>query len=124
MERSNSIIKKVKDGGIIIKEDAWPHYACVLISGKAKVFKNVDDRQVLIGSLKNGDIFGEMGFFGEIQRNVSVIADGDVIAEMISRDTFMEFFDRFPRNVQTRLYAMASDLTLCLTLENGSISGV
>lgn len=124
MERVDPGIKKVKDGGVIIKEDAWPQYACVLISGKAKVFKNVNDRQVLIGSLKNGDIFGEMGFLGEMQRNVSVVADGDVVVEMISRDTFMEFFDRFPRNVQIRLYAMASDLTLCLMLENGSIGGV
>jgi len=124
MKRADSIIKKVKDGEAIIKEDTWPYYACVLISGKANVFKNVYGRQVLIGSLTNGDIFGEMDFLGQMQRNVSVIAEGDAIAEMISRETFMEFFDKFPRNVRNRLYAMVSNLTLCLMPEDGGINVV
>lgn len=114
-----TIIKKVKDGGIIIEEGTWPQSACVLIGGKAKVFKNVDDRHVLIGSLSKGDIFGEMGFLEDIHSNVSVVADGDVIAEIISRDTFLEFFDKFPRNVQNRLHSMISNLTLCMDSING-----
>ena len=110
-ELFDSRIKKVKDGESIIREDTWPYYVYVLKDGQAKVLKNVDGRQVLIGSLTKGDIFGEMAFLGKTKRTVSVIADGDVIVEMITKDAFMDFVDKLPRNVRTRLYTMASDLT-------------
>ena len=110
-ELFDSRINKVKDGESIIKEDTWPYYVYVLKDGKARILKNVDGRQVLIGSLTKGDIFGEMAFLGKTKRTVSVIADGDAIVEMITRDTLMNFVDKLPRNVRTRLYTMASDLT-------------
>lgn len=103
--------RKVRDGEIIVQEDTWPYYAYVLKEGKARVFKNVDGEKVLIGLLGEGDIFGEMAFLGKTKRTVSVIADDDAIVEMITRDIFMDFVDKLPRNVQTRLCTMASDLT-------------
>ncbi|MFN3532689.1 MAG: Crp/Fnr family transcriptional regulator [Candidatus Brocadia sp.] len=102
--------RKVRNGEIIVQEDTWPYYVYVLKSGKARVFKNVDGKQVLIGLLAEGDIFGEMDFLGETKRVASVIADGDVIVEMIAKDTFMDFIGKLPWNIRTRLYTMASDL--------------
>ena len=75
------------------------------------MFKNVDGKQVLIGLLGERDIFGEIAFLGKTKRTVSVIADGDAIVEMITRDTFMYCIDKLPRNVQARLCTMAIDLT-------------
>lgn len=111
MEQIDSRIEKVRDGELIIKEDSWAYYAYVLQDGKAKVLKNVDGRQVVIGTLGKGDIFGEAGFLGEPKRTTSVVADGDVTVEMIGKDTFMELFNRLPGDVQTKLYAMAGDIT-------------
>jgi len=111
MERIVSRTVKVRDGEAIIKEDTWPYYVYILKDGKAKVLKNVDGKEVLIGTLSKGDIFGEMDFLGKTKRTISVIADGEAIVEMITRDTFMDFVDKLPRNVQTRLCTMASDLT-------------
>ena len=105
-----SRIKKVNGGDTILEEDTWPYYVYALKDGQAKVLKTVDGRQVLIGALTKGDVFGEMAFLGETKRTVSVIADGDVIVEMITKDAFMDFVDKLPRNVRTRLYTMASDL--------------
>lgn len=110
MELIVSRTRKIRDSEIIIQEDTWPYYAYVLKEGKARVLKNVDGRQVLIGALTKGDIFGEMAFLGKTKRTVSVIADGDAIVELIARDTFMDFIGKLPRNVQTRLYTMASEL--------------
>jgi len=111
MERIVSRTVRVRDGEIIIQEDTWPYYTYILKEGKARVLKNVDGKQVLIGALTKGDIFGEINFLGEMKRTASVTADGDVIVEMIARDTVMDFIGKLPRNVQTRLCAMASDLT-------------
>ena len=52
-----------------------------------------------------------MGFIGKTKRTASVIADGDTIVEMITRDAFMGFVDKLPRNERTRLSTMASDFT-------------
>ena len=109
-ELFDSRIKKVKDCEAIITEDTWPYYVYILKDGQAEVLKNVDGRQVLIGTLTKGDIFGEMDFLGKTKRTVSVIADGEAIVEMITRDTFMDFVEKLPRNVQTSLCTMASDL--------------
>ena len=111
MERIVSRTVKVRDGEIIIQEDTWPYYAYILKEGRAKVLKNVDGKQVLIGLLTEGDIFGEIAFLGKTKRAASVTADGDVVVEMIARATVMDFIDKLPRNVQTRLCTMASDLT-------------
>ena len=111
MERIASRTVKVKDGEIIIQEGTWPYYAYILKEGKARVLKNVGGKQVLIDLLTEGDIFGEISFLGKTKRTASVIADGEAIMEMITRDTFMDFVDKLPRNVQTRLCTMASDLT-------------
>lgn len=102
--------RKVRDGEVIVQEGTWPYYVYVLKEGKARVLKNVDGRQVLIGALTIGDVFGEMVFLGETKRTVSVIADGDAVVEMITKSAFMDFIGTLPRNVQTRLYTMASDL--------------
>lgn len=111
MEVIVSRTRKVRDGEIIVQEDTWPYYAYILKEGKARVFKNVDGKQVLIGLLGERDIFGEIAFLGKTKRTVSVIADGDAIVEMITRDTFMDCIGKLPRNVQARLYTMAIDLT-------------
>lgn len=111
MGRIFSRTVKVKDGEIIIQENTWPYYAYILKEGKARVLKNVEGTQVLIGLLTEGDIFGEIAFLGETKRAASVTADGDAIVEMIARDTFMDFIGILPRNVQTRLCTMDSDLT-------------
>lgn len=111
MELIVSRTVKARDGVIIIQEDTWPYYVFVLKDGKARVLKNIDGRQVFIGALTKGDIFGEMAFLGKTKRTVSVIADGDVTVEMITKDVFMNYVDKLPRNVRTRLCTMASSLT-------------
>lgn len=60
MELIVSRTRKVRDGEFIIQEDTWPYYAYILKEGKARVLKNVDGKQVLIGLLAEGDIFGEI----------------------------------------------------------------
>ncbi len=102
--------EKIKDGGSILEEGSWPFYAYILKSGRAKVFKNIDGKRVLIRTLSEGDIFGEIAFLEDAKRTASVIADGNVEVEMIARDTFMEALDQLPQGVRSRLNTLFSDL--------------
>ncbi|HHT9143609.1 MAG TPA: cyclic nucleotide-binding domain-containing protein [Candidatus Wujingus californicus] len=68
MEQFVTRTETIKDSNVIVEEGSWAYYAYILQSGKAKVWKNIENKQVLIGTLKEGDIFGEMSFFGMAKR--------------------------------------------------------
>ena len=112
--------EKIKDGGSILEEGSWPFYAYILKSGRAKVFKNIDGKPVLIRTLSEGDIFGEIAFLEDAKRTASVIADGNVEVEMIAKDTFMEALDQLPQGVRSRLNTLFSDLK-AMTDVNGRL---
>jgi CRP-like cAMP-binding protein len=65
---------------------------------------------VLVGTLKEGDIFGEMSFFGMAKRTASVTADGDVVVGMITKDVFMESVNKLPKEARAKLDKMTQDL--------------
>lgn len=110
MKKIDARIGYVKDGEAIIKEDTWAYYAYILKDGKARILKNIDGKQIQIGTLSKEDIFGEMDFLGESVRTFSVVADGNVLVEMIAKDTFMELFHKLPRDTQAKLCAVANNL--------------
>lgn len=103
--------EKIKDGETILEEGTWAYYAYVLKSGKAKVFKNINDKPVLIGTLNKGDIFGEVAFLGGAKRSASVIAEGNVEVDMIPRDGFLDALNQLPQGLRSKLNALVSDLT-------------
>jgi CRP-like cAMP-binding protein len=103
--------EKIKDGEAILEEGTWAYYAYVLRSGKAKVFKSIDGKPVLLGTLSQGDIFGEVAFLGGAKRTASVIADGDVEVDMIPRDSFYDALNQLPQGLRSKINALVSDLT-------------
>jgi len=111
MNQVLSRTERIKDGETIVEEGTWAFYAYILKSGKAKVLKMIDDRPVLIRTLSKGDVFGEMAFLGGVRRTASVIADGDVEVEMVSKDAFMDALDQLSQDVRSKLNILFSDLT-------------
>ena len=110
MEQFVTRTETIKDGNVIVEEGSWAYYAYILQSGKAKVWKNIENKQVLIGTLKEGDIFGEMSFFGMAKRTATVTADGDVKVGMIAKDTFMEAIEKLPKQTREKLEKLSHDL--------------
>ncbi len=82
----------------------------VIKGGKAKVFKKVDGKRLLIGTVGKGEVFGEMAFFGETLETVSVVADGKARVEMITKNTFMASLNKLPSDVRNKIHAIVSDL--------------
>lgn len=110
MEQFVTRTETVKDNNVIVEEGSWAYYAYILQSGKAKVWKNIENKQVLIGTLKEGDVFGEMSFFGRAKRTATVTADGDVKVGMIAKDTFMEAIEKLPKQTREKLEKLSHDL--------------
>jgi CRP-like cAMP-binding protein len=111
MENLVVATQKIKNGEAILKEGSWAFYAYILKSGKAKVYRTVHDKQVQIGSLKQGDVFGEMAFLGGAQRSATVIADGDVEVGEIPLQSFNEAIAQLPQKTRTLMEGMVSDLS-------------
>ena len=86
--------------------------AYVIKGGKARIFKKVDGKRLLIGTVSKGEVFGEMAFLGETQEVVSVVADGKARVEMITRNTFMGLLDKLPPDVRNKMRAIISDLAV------------
>lgn len=112
MRKITFIKERFKDGEFIIKEGTWAYYAFVMEEGRANVMKGVDNRQMLIGRIVKGDIFGEMDFIRGSERTISVIADGDVTVNMFTRENFIKFFNKLPNEVKTGLSVMVKNLTM------------
>jgi len=110
MENVIARTEKIKDGSTIVEEGSWAYYAYILQSGKAKVWKNINGKQVQIGTLKEGDIFGEMSFFGMAKRTATVTADGDIKVGMITKDVFVDALNKLPAEARARIEKMTHDL--------------
>ena len=76
------------DRSVIIEEDTAGNWIYVVLEGKVKITQKTPQGAVVINTLREGDIFGEMSFFGrgEISRTASVITDGPARLGLLDSD--------------------------------------
>ena len=78
-----------EDGQIVFKEDAPGDWVYVILSGAVEISKTVEDKRVVIEILKEGEVFGELGFLGRIKRTATAQAVGKTTLGIIDR-TFLD----------------------------------
>jgi len=110
MEEYFSRIVNKKDKEIILEQGKDPYYAYVLLKGNAKVYKEIDDNQVYVGTVEEGEVFGMLSFIRNDKRSATVIADGDVQVGMILKDTFMEHLNSVPETVYDKIVNLRDSL--------------
>ena len=110
LEKLFTRVQKVRDGQLIFEEGLCASYAYVLKSGKAKVLKNINGKQIQIGSLKKGDIFGDMALLGRFQNTATVVAEGNVEVGMIPNKTFLEAVNHLPEKLRKEIYSIVMEL--------------
>jgi len=83
---------------VIIEEGTVGDWVYVILEGSAKVRKKTPRGMVTIDILKEGDMFGEMGFLegGKRLRNASVIASGDVWVGVLDSEKLTRDFNEIP----------------------------
>jgi len=122
LEKLFARVQKVGDGHLIFDEGLCASYAYVLKSGRAKVLKNINGKQIQIGSLKKGDIFGDMALLGRFQNTASVVAEGNVEVGMIPNKTFLEAVNHLPEKLRKEIYAIVVELAYVTELNAHLIS--
>jgi CRP-like cAMP-binding protein len=94
---------------IIIKEGTWGDWAYIILEGRAKVTKKTTKGTMTLGTLEEGAVFGEVGFF-EVNggnRSASVIAaDGPVRVGVLDSNLLRKDYEALTLELRELLKAL------------------
>jgi CRP-like cAMP-binding protein len=94
------------DGQDIVREGDAGDAFYVVASGKGRVRRGGRD----VGTVGQGDYFGELALFDQAPRNATVTADGTVSCVSLSREAFTKALDEMPAIRDAILHGMAHRL--------------
>ena len=97
---------------VIIEEGTVGDWVYVILEGSAKVRKKTPKGMVTVDTLKEGDVFGEMGFLegGKRLRSASVIASGDVWVGVLDGEKLTRDFEQSPSNLRALIRSLVLKL--------------
>lgn len=99
-----------QDNMMIFCEHEPGHELFILQSGKVKITKMIDNKEVLLAVLKEGDIFGEMALLENKPRSASAISYGDTQLMAVNKENFKTMISSQPQLV-TKLISLLAERT-------------
>jgi CRP-like cAMP-binding protein len=112
------------DGAVIIEEGSKGDWIYVILEGYAKVKKRTPKGMVIIDTLKQGDVFGEIAFLeGETAgRSATVVAaEGPVKVGILDKDSLARQYNEMSPMLRALTRSLATKLRettskICATL--------
>ena len=89
-------IQRFSDGETIVSEGIISNNAYIILKGQVNVSKKIEKRIIVIGTLKEGEVFGEMGLISSSVRSTNVSAIGEVTIGVINKDSFQKQLNALP----------------------------
>ena len=103
--------KKVSEGEYLITEGSHNSVMYWILSGEFMITKlNAEDKNVIIGEAKTGELIGEMSFLDNFPRSASVKAKVDSEVLVITHKKFMNTLDSQPRWFKSLMQTLSSRL--------------
>jgi CRP/FNR family cyclic AMP-dependent transcriptional regulator len=82
-------VKKFKKNEVILHEEDTSKFMYIILSGKVKVVQITEDgKEILLAIHQAGEFFGEMSFIDGKTSPATIVAAGDCVINIISRDEF------------------------------------
>ncbi|MGV7220495.1 MAG: Crp/Fnr family transcriptional regulator [Nitrospinales bacterium] len=103
-------IQRFSDGETIVSEGIISNNAYIILKGQVSVSKKIEKRIIVIGTLKEGEVFGEMGLISSSVRSTNVSAIGEVTIGVINKTTFQEQLNTLPNDARRILEALVDRL--------------
>ncbi len=103
-------IQRYSNGDSIVSEGIISNNAYIILEGKVNVTKKVDKKSILINTLNEGEVFGEMGLISQSVRSASVVAVGNVTIGVIEREQFEKIVSKLPDDVRAIVNALVDRL--------------
>ena len=96
-----------EDGQIIFKEGSNGDWIYVVEEGEVEISKNVDGQKIVVETLKETDIFGEMAYIDKAPRSATATAKGTAVVGIIDRSVFDAEFNKISADFQKILKTVA-----------------
>ena len=103
-------IQRFSDGETIVSEGIISNNAYIILKGQVSVSKKIEKRIIVIGTLKEGEVFGEMGLISSSVRSTNVSAIGEVTIGVINKNSFQEQLNTLPNDARRILEALVDRL--------------
>lgn len=91
--------RQIAAGEIIFREGDESDKAYIVRSGKVEIYRSLQQGTLLLATLGEGEIFGEMGVLSEQPRGAYAAAATDVTVTEIHRDLFLNHMAQEPEEV-------------------------
>jgi CRP/FNR family transcriptional regulator, cyclic AMP receptor protein len=89
-----------RNGQVIFKEGSNGDWIYVVEEGEVEISKNAGGRKIIIETLKEGDIFGEISYIDKTPRSATAAAKGTAVVGVIDRDFFDAEFNKISADFQ------------------------
>lgn len=86
-------------GELIFREGEESDCGYIVVTGRVEIFKRMQGGTILLATLDEGDIFGEMGIISDEPRSASAAAETVVTVNVLSRDQLAELVQPCHENV-------------------------
>jgi len=96
-----------QDGQIIFEEGSNGDWIYVVEEGKVEISKNVGGQKIVVETLKEDDVFGEIAYIDKTPRSATATAKGTTVVGIIDRDFFDTEFNKISTDLQTVLRTVA-----------------
>ncbi len=106
----NEFKRTYPDNTMIFCEHEPGNELYIIQSGKVKITKIINDKEVLLAVLKDGDIFGEMALLENKPRNASAIAYEETNIMAVNKENFQTMVSTQPQLV-TKLISLLAERT-------------
>jgi uncharacterized protein (TIGR02266 family) len=94
-----------EDGQIIFKEGSSGDWIYVVLGGSVEISKTVGGKKSILSVLKPDEVFGELSYFGAIERTATAQAIGETTLGVIDRSFLDQEFNKLSGFFRTILVA-------------------
>lgn len=108
--KETAIVQRFSNGEVIVSEGIISNNAYVVLTGEVRITKKIDKKTLVLGTLKEGDVFGEMGLITESVRSATVSALGDVEVGFIDKEKFDELLNTLPEDLRAIVNGLVEKL--------------
>lgn len=100
--------EEYKDKAFIIKEGSHGSWIYLILQGKVKVKKTSSRGMVVLATLTEGEVFGELVLWehGELARTASVVAEGPVRVGILDTEQLRKDYEAIPPTLRALIKAL------------------
>jgi len=96
-----------QDGQVIFEEGSNGDWIYVVDEGEVEISKKVGGQRIIIETLNEGDVFGEMAYIDKEPRSATATAKGKTVVGLIDRDFFDHEFNKISADFQKIIKTVA-----------------